>query len=402
MALRFNAGDYFQAAEAGQNRDDQRRQQLADSLTAIPQAIVGYAGQQKQQGDEKRQQHLKNIQMALEAGKEGYDANKFLGGLPGEEATPMLNNSQPSLAPNAPLMPNFGPQMASAGVSDTGGPRIPQNSPSQAPASNMPMWEKFVSQNPQYADTHPSTAGMFQKQAPDYGKTLAEMNQGQYGTYAGMNPKEQDHVEKIREFDLRNKELNQKKSDSSDFKYQQEQDRLEQNAMTRTASLRGDKSLSDAESKRDASITVYNTISKIKGENRMPSKLEYYDLLGQMWKARTGASPTDQALKDLDSKTFKGDIGRAYTYITGNTAPATTQQVLDNIQSFARDSGEQADQFHGGYMRTHLLKPKGLAEDRWNPIATTGRGLSFKEATHGEQAAPGKTKNIGRFKVTVH
>lgn len=163
-------------------------------------------------------------------------------------------------------------------------------------------------------------------------------------------------------------------------KHDSDQDRLEHNAIQSVQSLRGDKSLADAESKRDAAITVHQTIQNLKEQKRMPSKLEYYDLLGQMWKARTGTAPTDQAIKDLDSSTFKGDLGKAITYITGQTAPATTEGVLNNIQAFAEDSGRMADRLHAGYMKTHLIKPSGLDDDRWTPIASTGRGISFDEA----------------------
>lgn len=163
-------------------------------------------------------------------------------------------------------------------------------------------------------------------------------------------------------------------------KHDSDQDRLEHNAIQAVQSLRGDKSLADAESKRDAAITVHQTIQNLKEQKRMPSKLEYYDLLGQMWKARTGSAPTDQAIKDLDSTTFKGDLGKAITYISGQTAPATTEGVLNNIQSFAEDSGRMADRLHAGYMKTHLIKPSGLDDDRWAPIASTGRGISFDEA----------------------
>lgn len=159
-----------------------------------------------------------------------------------------------------------------------------------------------------------------------------------------------------------------------------EQNRLEHEARQAVQSLRGDKSLADAESKRDASITVFNTIEDIKSKNRLPSKLEYYDLLGQMWKARTGAAPTDSAIRDLDAKTFQGDIAKAATYFTGQPVGATTEGVLNNIQDFARTSGLQADQLHEGYMSTHLIKPTGLRQERWLPILQTGRGKSFSDA----------------------
>lgn len=169
----------------------------------------------------------------------------------------------------------------------------------------------------------------------------------------------------------------------SDFKQQSEQDKLESQAMNRVSGIRGDASLKRVEDQRDAAIQAFNTAAQIKSENRAPNQIEYYDLLGQMWKARTGASPTDQAIRDLDAKTFKGDIGKAFQYFSGEPAPRTTRAVMQSIQNFADNTGKQADKMHDGYMSTHLIKPKGLSDDRWKPILETNRGLSFSDATKG-------------------
>lgn len=172
---------------------------------------------------------------------------------------------------------------------------------------------------------------------------------------------------------------------------QQHEDTVEGQSINRLSSLRGDPSLKDAESKRDASITVYNTIADLKKKGEMPSKLVYYDLLGQMWKARTGQAPTDQAIKDLDQKTFKGDLSKAAAYITGKTVSPATGSVLDNIQDFAKDSGLQADEFHASYMKPHLIKPEGLSDKRWQNILQTNRGRSFADATGASATGAGSS-----------
>jgi len=181
------------------------------------------------------------------------------------------------------------------------------------------------------------------------------------------------------------------------LKHQSEQDRLEQQAKQGLTSVRGDQALQRVEAQRDASIQAYNTIEQLKKENRMPSQIEYYDLLGQMWKARTGASPTDQAVKDLDAKTFKGSLAHATQYFTGKPAGMTTGAILQNIQNFAKQSGLQADKMHGAYMGTRLVKPKNLEDDRWAPLAKEGRGMSFSEATGANNApmAQPNSKTIG-------
>lgn len=186
-------------------------------------------------------------------------------------------------------------------------------------------------------------------------------------------------------------------------KHDTEQARIENAAIQRLSSLRGDKSLQDAEAKRDAAITVYNTIDNLQKKGEMPSKLVYYDLLGQMWKARTGASPTDKAIQDLDQKTFKGNLGKAVTFFTGKASPATTAGVLQNIKDFAQESGQQADQFHEGYMKAHLIKPKDLEDSRWAPIANTARGNSFADATKQSQKASAPVvKQIGGKNYVQH
>lgn len=188
--------------------------------------------------------------------------------------------------------------------------------------------------------------------------------------------------------------INPKDTSTKDTKYSNEQDKLEQQAIDRISKLRGDSSLARVETQRDAAIQAYNTIDRIQKEGRAPSQLEYYDLLGQMWKARTGASPTDQALRDLDAKTLKGDIGKAYQYFSGKPAGITTQDVLNNVKQFAVDSGLQADKFHGSYMNSHRIKPSGLEDQRWNPIFNTARGLGFAEGTGYQPSGNAEQSNI--------
>ncbi|MES1989094.1 MAG: hypothetical protein V4440_13900 [Pseudomonadota bacterium] len=190
--------------------------------------------------------------------------------------------------------------------------------------------------------------------------------------------------------DLQLKTLQANKEIALGQKHDSEQDRLENGAIQRLSSLRGDKSLQDAEAKRDAAITVYNTIDKLQQKGEMPSKLVYYDLLGQMWKARTGTAPTNEAIRDLDQKTFKGDINKAVTFFTGKATGGTTQSILQNIKDFAKDSGDAADLFHSQYMKAHLIKPTGLDDSRWQNIAGTNRGISFADATkaNAQQSVP--------------
>lgn len=194
------------------------------------------------------------------------------------------------------------------------------------------------------------------------------------------------------------KQLQANKETSIGLRDDQNQEKMEQQAKQMVANLRGDKSLARAEEQRDGAISVATTVNQLQKEGRLPSKLEYYDLLGQLWKARTGATPTDAAIRDLDTKTFQGDLNKAVSYITGKPAGGTTQAVLSNIQDFADHSGKLADQFHEGYMKAHLIKPQDLEDSRWKPIAETGRGINYSDAmkllkTQKQTPATGSTKD---------
>ena len=181
-----------------------------------------------------------------------------------------------------------------------------------------------------------------------------------------------------------------------------QQERLKREAMSRINTLRGDASLARIESQRDASIAAYNTISTIKNENREPSQVEYYDILGQLWKARTGAAPTDQAIRDLDTKTFKGNLAKMGQYFTGKPTGITTRAVLDNIQDFADVSGKQSDKLHEGYMVPHKYLSSGLTEESKKEIQGFARGLSYEEATkelRSNQNIPGTKRQIGKYIV---
>lgn len=171
---------------------------------------------------------------------------------------------------------------------------------------------------------------------------------------------------------------------SSDTKTNNEQDKLETQARQNVANLRGDKSLARTEEQRDAAIVAYNRIQELKksGQGNL-NPVDYTDILGQIYKARTGAAPTERVLEDIRQATASGAIGKAYTYVTGQQAPATTKSIVDSLESMVMSMGNQADKLHEGYMKSHLIKPSGLEQGRWDAIFNTNRGTSFKEATQG-------------------
>lgn len=167
----------------------------------------------------------------------------------------------------------------------------------------------------------------------------------------------------------------------------QQQDRLEQNARMGVQNLRGDKSLARAEEQRDAAIVAYNRLDEIEKSGKGLNPVDYTDILGQIYKARTGQAPGEQVLNEIRQATAKGKIDKAYTFVTGQQAPATTQDITKSLKNMAMSMGNQADKFHEGYMKAHLIKPSGLDDARWEPIANTGRGVSFADATKQSASA---------------
>lgn len=164
----------------------------------------------------------------------------------------------------------------------------------------------------------------------------------------------------------------------------QQQDRIEQNAIARLSSIRGDSSMARIEQQRDAAIQAMDTIKNIKNGTLTNSGAVYNDLLGQLWRARTGSTPTDQVMQHLNDKTAKGDLAGAFTYITGSPAGKTTQEIMKNLENFVKTTGQKADKMHDAYMSTHLIKPTGLDDDRWQNIVKTHRGQSFAEAAQDQ------------------
>jgi hypothetical protein len=177
----------------------------------------------------------------------------------------------------------------------------------------------------------------------------------------------------------------------------QQQDKLEQGAKQMVANLRGDKSLARAEEQRDAAAVAVNRLKEIQASGKGMNPVDYTDILGQIYKARTGAAPGEEVLHNIRQATAKGKLDQAYTFVTGQQAPATTQDITNSLMNMAQSMGKQADAFHQGYMNSHLIKPSGLEDERWQPIIKTGRGLSFAEATHQNEQPVNKVGENDRL-----
>lgn len=171
------------------------------------------------------------------------------------------------------------------------------------------------------------------------------------------------------------------RSEADATKDSNHQDLLEQQARNQILSIRGDASLKNIENQRDAAITAFNRISEVEKKGGVINPIDYVDILGQIYRARTGSAPTNEVLSTAKQETLKGNYGKAYTYFTGDQSPATTPQIMASLKDMARSMGEQTDSMHEAYMKPHMDMPTGLKQDRAKRLVDLGRGMSFAEAT---------------------
>ncbi len=164
-------------------------------------------------------------------------------------------------------------------------------------------------------------------------------------------------------------------------KQDKHQDLLENQAINRISSVRGDAAVARSELQRDAAGQAYDTISKAQHEGRALTSLEQTDLLAQLMQARKGSAPTSEDMKMINDKTAKMSLNQAITYVTGDPSlvGASTDKTLDNLKQFVQSTGMKADSNHDGYMAPHLVKPTGLSDDRWQHIMAAHRGISFSD-----------------------
>jgi hypothetical protein len=176
-----------------------------------------------------------------------------------------------------------------------------------------------------------------------------------------------------------------------------EQQRMENESMTRLASVRGDSVLKELETQRNAAVQAKSVIVQAKAEGREPNLAEYTDVLGQLWRARTGIAPTKEVMHDLQMATAQGKLGKVYTLVSGKPAPASSKAVISALEDFVDNTGTTVDLMHEQQLAPHLMKPKDLEQDRWDNIAKTNRGLSYED--FNKNYVPVRDKRTG--KVTI-
>ena len=169
--------------------------------------------------------------------------------------------------------------------------------------------------------------------------------------------------------------------DAAKNKKNTEQDRIEQQAIQGIRSVRGDSPMANVENQRNSTILAYRTLSDAEKAGRLPTQFEYMDLLGQLWKARTGGVPPEQIVNELNTPNIESNLKKLYTYITGDPSVGVgTPKIISALKDFVANSGEQLDTMEDSYMKDHLIKPTGLEDSRWENLKNLHRGQSFKDA----------------------
>lgn len=205
-------------------------------------------------------------------------------------------------------------------------------------------------------------------------------------------------VEKFMAKELGLKQIQANKELSMAMQKGNERDRMWNQAVQTINQIRGDKPLVDSEVMRNGAISAYQAIDNIQKQGRAPNQFEYVDLLGQLWKARTGATLTNEELKAMDPKTLQSQLGPIATYFTGDPKAITTPAATAALKQFVIQSGKTADQIHDNYMQTRGIgaaatRMKDLYPEDADRLTKMARGQSFAEATGVNYNNPAQTNN---------
>lgn len=166
------------------------------------------------------------------------------------------------------------------------------------------------------------------------------------------------------------------------FREEGRQQQMQNEVINRISNVRGDTSIKNIETQRDSTILAYKTLQDCKNMGRLPTQFEYQDILGQIWKARTGAAPTNEVMSSLNTPNIEQNMRKLYTAVTGDSSSGTsTPQIVNALTNFVQKTGLQLDKMHDNYFQDHLIKPPGMDQADFDSIVSRAkRGESFKEA----------------------
>lgn len=148
------------------------------------------------------------------------------------------------------------------------------------------------------------------------------------------------------------------------------------------AGARTNPALTQIENQRDAAIMGLNRLNEIQSKGKNLTPLDYVDILGQLWKAKTGGTIQPSELQEMSQPTGISTFNKYYTYLTGKTANATSSDIANNLKENLISTGLQADRTHEGYMKSaYAAINPALNPDSAEQLKKIIRGNSFSDAT---------------------
>ena len=438
MTLQFDPSAYQRAFEYGQNRDQQGKQMVADSLSAIPKAFEGIAQQKEAEKRQAAQDQMNKALLGLKAGEQGYDPNKFMAlGQPTATAPrpnpmqsffqskPLTDPTMPDVQPLPPQqsappsnLSNMGqggasgnpfqappPQFASAGVSDTG------QSPHVAAWNALPPDHPFGASQPTPQPSQPSNGmpqGLFDKAPVDYNAAIEKGPNG----ILNLPPKAQggalqlykDKQEQAKadnnrntlsayeqkQIDLKNQELgiqrnnrNFQLGEKGDQFDQKEWDKIAKDGNAATASGRTPLGVA-------ARSNLYVSQALQTLNNPVVTVADAANAINAMGSAFGEAGRVDPSYNTL----FSGVQG-ILQKISGKPTDALPNDIkahiVQQLQGIERNNKALISK-NLDYLEKSQPKIIGKHQDEWQGI---------RQSLEGATQGAGETQ-IGRFKVTVH
>ncbi len=366
MTLRFDAGPYQNAFQYGQNRDQQRKQMLADALGQLPNAMNKQAALKDQTARQGREDSIQNAMLALKAQEQGLDPNAFMAGIPGGTPQPQKPSFMSRFTQSVPLdqpgqiqsapMPND--QMASAGMPDTGNvPRGNDQGIFQGNASgrndslgspvvqawnSLPPNHGFGASQTTATGQPPSPQSMFKQVPVDYASVLKEgpvgiLNLPKSAQGPAMTMYNAEENRKDREASRDSMTAFQKASlaqgkdrldatvgEKNDQFYQKEWDKIDKEANPLTASGRTGLGLA-AKADYNANRALV-TLSK-----PMVTNQEAANVMADIAQIYQGGSPTEYGMSHQGYNTLYGKITGAIQMVTGKPQDALTPQIQQRL-----------------------------------------------------------------------
>lgn len=420
MSLNFDPSSYLAAFKVGQENQQQNRQnnqQLYSDTMGGLESLAKIPEQKKAERYKQLAAYDPSLTDAANAARTEWLAT---GKLPLASNSPSQQNPQQNSG--IPGLSSPPPQMASAGMPDTGWGQTQQ--PSAMPLTPMPQASPMP--QPQQMLTSPIVAAhkehlarngkgqpqgmqsLFQRQPVDYGDPTVNK------LYAGKSKDQIGQIEKVREFNQRQDENKTRQQEMSDYRNQMLD--MKKMNLNQTMGTRDDqfnqkewdkimeKHNPDAATPRSSigiSTRLINSADRALETLKDTSHPLTYQDLGNVQQdiasIYQNGSPTDSAMKHNEYSTIYSNLGKTLQSLTGNPQDAVPdgirKQLIDRLELLKGTSydviNRDLDTVETGQRRVISNR-----SDEWKGVRD-----KWKKPSH---QSSGQSQQIGRFQVTVH